>query len=66
MKGKKGKLLACGQRFSRYIAAKRLLGQIVAGHGIGPGPAAPADIDELASSAVVLVTLEVPQFMKKG
>ena len=35
-------------------------------HGIGPGPAAAADVEELALAALALVALEITQLPEKG
>jgi hypothetical protein len=47
------------------IAAERLLGEIVAGHGISPGPAAAADADIFALAAVVLIGFEIAELQEK-
>src|SRR5665647_275275 len=50
---------------SRLIGTKGLGRQIIAGHGVGPGPATAADIDILAAATVVLVPGKVAQIEKK-
>jgi len=47
------------------VCTKRFLGQVVTGHGIGPGSAATADIDVFTAATVVFVAFEVAQFQKK-
>ena len=47
------------------MAAEGFGGEIVAGHGIGPGPAATTNVKVFAAAAVVLVALEIPHFVEE-
>ena len=47
------------------MAAEGFGGEIVAGHGIGPGPAAAADIEVFAVAATAFICFEVAHFLEE-
>jgi hypothetical protein len=49
----------------RDIAAKGLLGKIIARHRIGSGPAAAADLQIFTPATIPFIPFEVPEFQKQ-
>ena len=47
------------------IAAERFLGEVVSGHGVGPGPAAAADPDIFALAAIVFIPFKITKLKEK-